>query len=134
MRRRQFIALLALTAGAWPLASRAQTGIKRVGVVYQGGPYEASIEGLREGLKAAGLEEGRHFALLVRNVRGDAVAAEAAARALERDDKVDVIVAFSTTAARPPSWPPQMSRSCSRPETTRSRWDWSTASRRRADG
>ena len=100
MRRRQFIALLALTAGAWPLASRAQTGIKRVGVVYQGGPYEASIEGLREGLKAAGLEEGRHFALLVRNVRGDAVAAEAAARALERDDKVDVIVAFSTTAAR----------------------------------
>ena len=38
MRRRQVIALLALAASAGPLASRAQTGIKRVGVVYQGGP------------------------------------------------------------------------------------------------
>ena len=71
-----------------------------MGVVYQGGPYEASIEGLREGLKAAGLEEGRDIALLLRNVRGDVAAAEAAARALERDDKVDVIVAIGTTAAR----------------------------------
>ena len=59
-----------------------------------------SIEGLREGLKAIGLEEGRDIALLLRNVRGDAAAAEAAAGALERDDKVDVIVAISTTAAR----------------------------------
>ena len=80
--------------------ARAQTGVRRIGVIYQGGPYEASIEGLREGLKAAGLEEGRHVALLLRNARGDAAAAEAAARALERDDKVDVIVAISTTAAR----------------------------------
>ena len=49
-----------------------------MGVIYQGGPYEASIEGLRDGLKAAGLEEGRHLALLLRNVRGDAAAAETA--------------------------------------------------------
>ena len=70
-----------------------------MGVIYQGGPYEASIEGLRDGLKAAGLEEGRHVALLLRNVKGDAAAAEAAARALERDDKVDVIVAITTPAA-----------------------------------
>ena len=62
MRRRQVIALLALFASAWPLASRAQTGIKSVGVVYQGGPYDVSIEGLRDGLKAAGLEEGRDIA------------------------------------------------------------------------
>src|SRR5215203_4425190 len=100
MRRRQVIALLALSASAWPLASRAQTGIKRVGVVYQGGPYDVSIDGLRDGLKAAGLEEGRDIALLLRNFRGDAAAAETAARALERDDKVDMIVAISTTAAR----------------------------------
>ena len=98
MRRREVIAVLGAVT-AWPLASRAQAGIKRVGVVYQGGPYDASIEGLRDGLKAAGLQEGRHVALLLRNVRGDA-AAEAAARVLERDDKVDVIVAISTTAAR----------------------------------
>jgi putative tryptophan/tyrosine transport system substrate-binding protein len=48
----------------------------------------------------AGLEEGRHVALLLRNVRGDVAAAEAAARALERDEKVDVIVAIGTTTAR----------------------------------
>jgi ABC-type uncharacterized transport system substrate-binding protein len=103
MRRREFIAVLAaVIPGARLLRpAHAQTsGVRRIGVVYQGGPYEASIEGLRDGLKAAGLEEGRHIALLVRNVRGDAAAAEAAARALERDDKVDVLVAISTTAAR----------------------------------
>jgi putative tryptophan/tyrosine transport system substrate-binding protein len=84
---------------AWPLAAQAQTGIKRVGVIYQGGPYETSIDGLRDGLTAAGLEEGRHVALLIRNIKGDVAAAEAAARALERDDKVDVIVAITTPAA-----------------------------------
>jgi putative ABC transport system substrate-binding protein len=59
-----------------------------------------SIEGLREGLRATGLEEGRHVALLLRNVRGDVAAAEATARALERDEKVDLIVAIGTTTAR----------------------------------
>src|SRR5215203_5188775 len=99
MRRREVIALLALAASVGPLTSRAQTGIKRVGVVYHGGPYEPSIEGLRDGLKAAGLEERQHIALFLRDVKGDATAAEAAARSLERDDKVNVIVAITTTAA-----------------------------------
>src|SRR5215204_1413913 len=102
MRRREFIAVLTVvTIGARPGSACAQTnGLKRVGVVYHGGPYEPSIDALRDGLRAAGFEEGRHIALLLRNVKGDVAAAEAAARALERDDKVDVIVAISTTAAR----------------------------------
>src|SRR5215218_8778764 len=54
----------------------------------------------REGLRATGLEEGRHVALLLRNGQGDAAVAEAAARALERDDKVDVIVTIGTSATR----------------------------------
>ena len=105
MRRREFItAFAAIIPGARLLCpAHAQTsGIRRVGVVYQGGLYEASIEGLREGLRAAGLEEGRHVALLLRNARGDLgdlAAAEAAARALERDEKVDVIVAINTSTA-----------------------------------
>src|SRR5919107_3265168 len=103
MRRREFIAVLAaLIPGARLLRpAHAQTSvIRRIGVIYQGGPYEASIEGLRDGLKAAGLEEGRHVALLLRNAKGDAAAAEAAARALERDDKGGLIVAMTTGAAR----------------------------------
>jgi putative ABC transport system substrate-binding protein len=101
MRRREFIGVVSSAAVALPMVGGALTpGLKRVGVLYQGGPYEASIDGLREGLRAAGLEEGRNIALLLRNVRGDVAAAEAAARALERDDKVDMIVAISTTTAR----------------------------------
>jgi putative tryptophan/tyrosine transport system substrate-binding protein len=100
MRRRAFIGLVGGVA-VWPFAGRGQkAGVRRVGVVYQGGLYEASIEGLREGLKAAGLEEGRHVALLLRNAQGDTAAAEAAARALERDEKVDLIVAIGTSTAR----------------------------------
>jgi putative ABC transport system substrate-binding protein len=102
MRRREFMSVLAaVIPGAWPLAARAQTGIKRVGVIYRGGPFESGIEALRDGLRGAGLEEGRHFALLVRDSKGgDAAAAEAAARDLERDDKVDIIVAITSTVAR----------------------------------
>ncbi len=103
MRRREVIAALAAvtTSGALRCAARAQTaGLRRIGVIYQGGPYDVSIEGLREGLRATGLEEGRHVALLLRNVRGDVAAAEATARALERDEKVDLIVAIGTTTAR----------------------------------
>jgi putative ABC transport system substrate-binding protein len=70
-----------------------------VGVVFQGGPYESSIAGLRDGLRAAGLEDGRHVTLLIRNAQGDMALAEAAARTLERDDRVEVIVAITTTAA-----------------------------------
>jgi putative tryptophan/tyrosine transport system substrate-binding protein len=97
VRRRQFIAGLGGVV-VLPFAASAQTaGIERVGIVYQGGPYEGSIEGLRDGLRAAGLDEGRHLALLLRKVNGTGAAAEAAARALERDDKVDVIVAITAT-------------------------------------
>ena len=116
MRRREVIALLALSAGAGPLASLAQTGIKRVGVVYQGGPYEVTIEGLREGLRARGLEEGRNVALVLHHALGNVAEAEAAAGALERDEKVDVIVAVGTTTARPrlarSSGPPPRSQLC----------------------
>jgi putative tryptophan/tyrosine transport system substrate-binding protein len=103
MRRRAFIAALAAVAAGAPLLlpAHAQTsGVRRIGVIYHGGAYEVSIEGLREGLRTAGLEEGRHVTLLLRNSQGDAAAAEAAARALERDDKVDVIVAIGTSATR----------------------------------
>jgi len=103
VRRREAIAGLAAVTAGVPLLCAAPaetTGLRRIGVLYQGGPYEPSIDGLREGLRAAGLEEGRDIALLLRNVRGDVTAAEAAARALERDEKAEVIVAIGTTTAR----------------------------------
>jgi putative tryptophan/tyrosine transport system substrate-binding protein len=101
MRRRQFIALLGSGAVAWPCAIVAQPPdqVRRVGVVLQGGSYYAGVDGLREGLKEAGLEEGQRLALLVRDAKGDLAAVEAAARVLERDDGVDLIVVFATSVA-----------------------------------
>jgi putative ABC transport system substrate-binding protein len=99
MRRREFMTVLG-GAAAWPLVARGQqTRPKRIGVVLQGEPYYAGVEGLREGLKAAGLEDGRQIELVLRDAKGDAAAAAAAARELERDG-VDLIVAFATTVAR----------------------------------
>ena len=42
-----------------------------------------TIEGLREGLRATGLEEGRNVALILHHALGNVAEAEAAARALE---------------------------------------------------
>ncbi len=101
MRRREFLAFLGSAAMAWPRAVIAQQPERlwRVGVVIQGDSYLVGVDGLREGLKAAGLEEGRQIALLVRDAKGASTAVEAAARALERDDGVDLIVAFATSVA-----------------------------------
>ena len=101
MRRREFITLLGSAAMAWPRAVVAQQPepLRRVGVVIQGGSYHAGVDGLREGLKAAGLEEGQQLALLVRDTKGDLSAVEVTARALEREDGVDLIVAFATSVA-----------------------------------
>jgi putative tryptophan/tyrosine transport system substrate-binding protein len=93
-------ALLAIALSLVIHAAVAQTpGTKRIGVVLHGGPYYfAGVEGLREGLKAAGLEEGRDVALIVRDAIGDLEAAGRAARELERDG-VDLIVALATSVA-----------------------------------
>jgi putative tryptophan/tyrosine transport system substrate-binding protein len=96
MRRREFIAVLGGLGATGPFVARSQqTTAKRIGVVLQGGLYYAGVEGLREGLNAAGLEDGKQIMLVIRDAKGDA----AAARELE-DDGVELIVAFATTVAR----------------------------------
>lgn len=68
----------------------------RVGVIHPGGPYEAVVEGLREGLKELGLEEPRQIVLEIRDIKGDPNAVEDAARSLERD-KVRLIYSVPTS-------------------------------------
>ena len=85
MRRREVIALLGGVGATWPFVARSQqTTAKRIGVVLQGGLYYAGVEGLREGLKAAGLEDGKQIMLVIRDVKGDAAAAAAEARGTRR--------------------------------------------------
>jgi putative tryptophan/tyrosine transport system substrate-binding protein len=85
--------------GVWPgAAAETPARIPRVGVVIQGGPYQAAVDGLRDGLKDVGLHEGQHLTLVVRDGHGDLKAVEAAARELERDG-VNLIVSVATSVS-----------------------------------
>ena len=85
------LALLATLGAAIAQPARAY----RVGVIYHGGPAVSAVEGLREGLRELGWEEGRHYALVPRDAKGDLTGVETAARELERD-KVDLIYAVTS--------------------------------------
>jgi ABC-type uncharacterized transport system substrate-binding protein len=88
-RRETIIALLAL--GAAPLAAKAQQArVYRVGVILHGGAYFPAIDGLREGLRELGLEEGKQLILHLRDTKGELKSVGAAARSLE-GEKVDLI-------------------------------------------
>ena len=68
----------------------------RIGVLLQGGPWYDAVDGLRQGLKDLGLEDGKQFILDIRDAKGDPKAVEEAARNLERD-KVKLIYAMATS-------------------------------------
>jgi len=96
MHRRRFVAAIGIALAA-PLGAQAQQArLYRIGVVFQGGPYAAAIDGLRQGLKELGFAEGRQFVFHVRDVKGDLKAVEATARSLELE-KVDLIYAIGTS-------------------------------------
>jgi putative ABC transport system substrate-binding protein len=82
---------------AAPLVAEAQPVAKvyRVGVVLEGGPYYAALDGLRDGLKELGFEEGKQYLLDIRDVKGDLTAVSETARNLEQQ-KVDLIYAIAT--------------------------------------
>jgi len=70
MRRREFIRLLSGAAAAWPLALRAQQQprIRVIGVLWPGATPPASprMESFRQGLREAGMIEGRDFLIELR--------------------------------------------------------------------
>src|SRR5262245_58240471 len=107
MRRRAFISLMGGAAVAWPLAARAQQGAKipRVGIVSPGrsdgsDASRATLDSLLTGLRQLGYVEGQN--ITIERGFGESKAdrlREIAAELVKR--QLDVIVAFSTTAARP---------------------------------
>ena len=70
----------------------------QIGVILQGGPWYAMVEGLKAGLKELKLDEGHHFGLLIRDTRGDLNAVAEAARDFERA-KVKLIFTASTSVS-----------------------------------
>jgi putative ABC transport system substrate-binding protein len=79
------------------LAEAQQPKVYRVGVLLPGDPWYEVIEGLRVGLKQLGLEEGKQVTLAIREWKGDAKAAEAAAKNFEQE-KVSLIYTPSTNS------------------------------------
>lgn len=67
----------------------------RIGVLLPGGAQYETLGGLRDGLKELGLEEGKQFVLLIKDIKGDAAAAEQAAKSFEKDN-VSLIYALTT--------------------------------------
>ncbi len=77
-------------------AEAQQPKVYRVGVITAGGEWYETIDGLRVGLKQLGLEEGKQFILTIRDTKGDAKAAEEAARNFEQE-KVALIYTTQTS-------------------------------------
>ena len=80
------------------LASAQDTKVPRVGVILQGGPWYAVVDGLRDGLRVLGLVEGKQFVLDIRDTRGDLKAVEEAAKNLEQL-KVSLIYTAATSVS-----------------------------------
>jgi putative ABC transport system substrate-binding protein len=77
------------------LVQAQQAKVYRIGVIHEGGPFTAAVDGLKDGLRELGLEEGKQYLLDIRDVKGDPKAVEEAARSLERE-KVDLLYTVST--------------------------------------
>ena len=96
-RATALLGIVALGVLVASLAADAQPPrVYRIGVVLQGGPYSVAVDGLREGLRELGFEEGKQYTFHVHDAQGDLKAVEPAARALERDS-VDLIYSVTTT-------------------------------------
>src|SRR5215467_3239683 len=70
----------------------------RVGVIQPAAPFGAIVEGLRDGLKELGYEDGKQVRLEIRDTKGDLNAVKEAAQTFERD-KVNLIYVVATSAA-----------------------------------
>jgi len=77
-------------------AEAQQPKIYRIGVITAGGAWYEVIDGLRVGLKQLGLVEGKQFTLAIRDTKGDAKAAEEAAKNLEKE-KVNLLYTTQTS-------------------------------------
>jgi putative ABC transport system substrate-binding protein len=98
-RREALANILALGMCAAALPLRAQSPRPhRVGLIHQGGSYNAAVDGLRAGLKELGWEDGGQYVLHARDARGDLKRVEDATRSLESEG-VDLICAFATSSA-----------------------------------
>jgi putative ABC transport system substrate-binding protein len=99
-RRIVFSLLLTVLLPTVFLAEAQQAKVYRVGVIHQGGPYKAVVDGLRDGLRQLGYEEGKHIVLEIRDTKSDLKLVEEAAKTFERE-RVNLIYAVATSVVAP---------------------------------
>ena len=92
--------LSALLFAPCDLAAAQKSKAYRIGVIHQGGPYRAVVDGFRSGLRELGLEEGKKISLQISETKSDPKIIEQAAKVFERD-KVNLIYAITTSAVVP---------------------------------
>ncbi|HEV8676931.1 MAG TPA: ABC transporter substrate-binding protein [Methylomirabilota bacterium] len=90
--------MLGLLAAPYVAGGQTPGNVPRVGIIHFRGHHHVVVDGLRQGLRDLGLEEGKHFVLDIRETTHDLKAAEKAARDLERR-KVDLIYAVTAGVA-----------------------------------
>jgi putative ABC transport system substrate-binding protein len=107
MRRRQFITLIGGIAATWPLAVRAQQGTKipRIGILLpsrseDASPNRVTLKAFVAGLRELGYVDGQNITIERELSEANADRLREAAAELVKHN-VEVIVALSTTAARP---------------------------------
>jgi putative tryptophan/tyrosine transport system substrate-binding protein len=99
MRRRDFITILG-GAAAWPLAVRAQDGMRKIGFVSWWSPTVAVYaEEFRKGLAELGYLEGRDFEIEAHFTEGDPQLTRDAIRRMVADG-ADILVVQTTPAIR----------------------------------
>src|SRR5262245_20862129 len=94
------LAMFVTLAACGEMADAQQAKVYRVGVIYQGGPYKAVVDGLWDGLRQLGYEEGKQIVLEIRDTKSDLKLVEEAAKTFE-GERVNLIYVVTTSAARP---------------------------------
>ena len=95
MTKKTFLLIVLLFALSSEPAVGQTVKPQRIGVIHPGGSQYETLDGLRLGLKELGLEEGRQVVLDIRDLKGDASAADKEAATLEKEN-VSLIYALTT--------------------------------------
>ena len=92
------LGLGALLFALCSFADAQQSKVYHVGVIHQGGPYKTVVDGLQDGLRELGYENGKHIRLEIRDTKSDTKLVDEAAKLFERE-RVNLIYAVTTSVA-----------------------------------
>jgi putative ABC transport system substrate-binding protein len=96
MTKKIILLLCSLLFAPCSFANAQQSKVYRLGVIHQGGPYRTIVDGLQDGLRELGYENGKHVRLEIRDTKGDMKLVDEAAKLFERE-RVNLIYAVTTS-------------------------------------